>query len=82
MDNKFFDFEKAKVQTITLEQLERTHKENDVYNNPLKGIYHFQLLNEVINMCNEQHFNVEECTTYLRHITKTALSQELCYFRR
>lgn len=59
MDNKFFDFEKAKVQTITLEQLERTHKENDVYNNPLKGIYHFQLLNEVINMCNEQHFNVE-----------------------
>jgi hypothetical protein len=50
MDNKFFDFEKAKVQTITLEQLERTHKENDVYNNPLKGIYHFQLLNEVINM--------------------------------
>lgn len=59
MDNKFFDFEKAKVQTITLEQLQRTHKENDVYNNPLKGIYHFQLLNEVINMCNEQHFNVE-----------------------
>lgn len=30
-----------------------------MYNNPLKGIYHFQLLNEVINMCNEQHFNVE-----------------------
>ncbi len=59
MDNKFFDFEKAKVQTITLEQLSRTHKENDVYNNPLKGIYHFELLNRVIAMCEEQHFNVE-----------------------
>lgn len=59
MDNKFFDFEKAKVQSITLEQLSRTHKENDVYNNPLKGIYHFELLNRVIAMCEEQHFNVE-----------------------
>lgn len=59
MDNKFFDFDKAKVQTITLEQLARTHKENDVYNQPLKGIYHFDLLNKVIDMCNEQHFNVE-----------------------
>lgn len=50
MDNKFFDFDKAKVQTITLEQLARTHKENDVYNQPLKGIYHFDLLNKVIDM--------------------------------
>lgn len=59
MDNKFFDFDKAKVQTITLEQLARTHKENDVYNQPLKGIYHFELFHKVIEMCNEQHFNVE-----------------------
>lgn len=27
LNNKFFDFEKAKVQTLTLDQLERTHKE-------------------------------------------------------
>jgi len=58
-DNKFFDFEKAKVQTLTLEQLERTHKENDVYGNPLKGIYHYALLQQIIAMCNEQNYNVE-----------------------
>lgn len=27
MDDKFFDFAKAKVQTITLDQLARTYKE-------------------------------------------------------
>ncbi len=59
MNNKFFDFEKAKVQTLTLDQLERTHKENDVYGNPLRGIYHYALLNEIISMCHEQNYNVE-----------------------
>lgn len=58
-NNKFFDFEKAKVQTLTLDQLERTHKENDVYGNPLRGIYHYALLNEIIGMCKEQSYNVE-----------------------
>lgn len=59
LNNKFFDFEKAKVQTLTLDQLERTHKENDVYGNPLRGIYHYALLNEIISMCKEQSYNVE-----------------------
>lgn len=59
MEQTFFDFEKAKVQTLTVDQLQRTHKENDVYGNPLKGIYHFQLINDIIGLCNEQNFNVE-----------------------
>ncbi len=59
MENKFFDFEKAKTQAITLEQLSRTHKENDIYDQPLKGIYHFALINKIIEMCEEQKFNVE-----------------------
>lgn len=59
LENKFFDFEKARVQQLTLEQLERTHKENDVYGNPLKGIYHYALLQQIISMCNEQHYGVE-----------------------
>lgn len=59
LNNKFFDFEKAKVQILTLDQLERTHKENDVYGNPLRGIYHYALLNEIIGMCKEQSYNVE-----------------------
>lgn len=59
LDNRFFDFEKARVQGLTLEQLEKTHKENDVYGNPLKGIYHFALLQQIIGMCNEFGYGVD-----------------------
>lgn len=59
LENKLFDFDKAKVQTLSLEQLERTHRENDVYGKPLRGIYHFELLNTLINECNNLGYNVE-----------------------
>lgn len=59
LENKLFDFDKAKVQTLSLEQLERTHKENDVYGQPLRGIYHFQLLQTLIEACEENGYNVE-----------------------
>ena len=58
-EDKFFDFEKAKTQAITLEQLSRTHREDDVYGNPLRGIYHFDLFNKVIDECIELGYNVE-----------------------
>lgn len=58
-EDKFFDFEKAKTQAITLEQLSRTHREDDVYGNPLRGIYHFDLFNKVIEECTELGYNVE-----------------------
>lgn len=58
-EDKFFDFEKAKTQAITLEQLSRTHREDDVYGNPLCGIYHFDLFNKVIDECTELGYNVE-----------------------
>ena len=56
---KLFDFEKAKVQGLTLEALERTHKENDVYGNPIRGIYHYMLIRNIIDMCHEFNYNVE-----------------------
>jgi hypothetical protein len=59
LSNKLFDFEKARVQTLTIEQLQRTHKENDVYGRPLRGIYHYELLNQLVNQCNEIGYNVE-----------------------
>ena len=58
-EDKFFDFEKAKTQAITLEQLSRTHREDDVYGNPLRGIYHFDFFNKVIDECTELGYNVE-----------------------
>lgn len=58
-DSAFLDFEKVKTQAITLNQLERTAHENDVYGNPLKGMYHFQVVKAFIDMCNEYGYNVE-----------------------
>ena len=62
VDNtKFFDWN-AKgygTQPLTLEMLERTQHENDVQGKPLKGIYHFQLINEVLTMCQEFGYNTE-----------------------
>ena len=58
-EDKLFDFEKEKTQQITLNQLKRTYRENDVYGNPLKGIYHYDLFNRVISECEELGYNVE-----------------------
>lgn len=58
-EDKFFDFEKAKTQEITLEQLGRTYRENDVYGHPLKGIYHYDLFKKVIAECEDVGYNVE-----------------------
>ena len=58
-EDKFLDFEKAKTQEITLEQLGRTYRENDVYGHPLKGIYHYDLFNKVIAECEDVGYNVE-----------------------
>lgn len=58
-EDKFFDFEKAKTQEITLEKLGRTYRENDVYGYPLKGIYHYDLFNKVIAECEDVGYNVE-----------------------
>lgn len=58
-NHSFFDWEKDKTQPLTLQMLERTHRENDVYGNPLKGIYHFQLIHEILQMAKEIGYNVE-----------------------
>lgn len=44
----FLDFGKEKVQSINLETLERTFKENDIYGKPLRGIYHFELIRRFV----------------------------------
>lgn len=59
IEDKFFDFEKAKTQAITLDQLSRTYRENDVYGKPLKGIYHYDLINKVIAECEDIGYTVE-----------------------
>lgn len=58
-EDKFFDFEKDKTQAITLDQLSRTYRENDVYGKPLRGIYHYDLFSHVIDECESLGYNVE-----------------------
>ena len=48
---KTFNFETEKIQTLDLETLQATYKENDVYGNPLRGIYHYSVVNEILNIC-------------------------------
>ena len=58
-DRQFLDFDVSKVQTLTLEQLARTEKENDYNGNPLMGIYHFQLIQQIQEMCSERGYRAE-----------------------
>lgn len=57
--DKFLDFETSKVQILTLDQLERTEKENDVNGKPLKGIYHFELIRKIEDMCASHGYQPE-----------------------
>lgn len=59
-NNHFFDFEKAKVQSLTMEQLKRTVRENDGESgNPLHGIYHYELLDRITEVCMELGLQTE-----------------------
>lgn len=59
-ENQFLDFEKNKVQALTLDQLKRTIKENrgDDRTCP-HGIYHFTLIQQILDMCAEHGYDAE-----------------------
>lgn len=42
-----FDFEAQKNIELTLDTLKRTHKENDIYGHPLKGLYHYEAIERI-----------------------------------
>ena len=59
-ENQFFDFEKEKVQVLTLDQLKMTNKENrgDDRSCP-HGIYHYVLIEKMLEMCNKHGYDAE-----------------------
>lgn len=59
LQSTLLDFEKEKVQVLTLDQLSRTYKENDVYGKPLRGIYHSDLIRQVSDMAQNKGYNVD-----------------------
>lgn len=59
-EHQFLDFDKNKVQKITLEQLAQTNKENRGDDNSQPhGIYHYALIQQVLDMCNEHGYNAD-----------------------
>lgn len=56
---KTFDFKNNNIEILDLETLKSTHKENDIFGNPLKGVYHFQLINQVAEICKNNGLNYE-----------------------
>lgn len=56
------DFENNAVQILDLPTLKRTHKENDVCGQPLKGIYHYQFIEGIASICENSglSYQIEE----------------------
>ena len=53
---KTLNFDKEKIQELDLQTLKQTYKENDVYGNPLRGIYHYQVISEILERCDRHGF--------------------------
>lgn len=64
---KFLDFEKSKVQILTMDQLRETKREKNSKGEPMMGIYHYALLDKIIEMANEHHFNVDVYDLFAAH---------------
>jgi len=54
-----FDFQANKVETMDLQTLKRTHMEDDYEGNPIRGIYHFQAIENVLAICHKYNLNHE-----------------------
>ncbi len=51
------DFRENKTQIIDFDTLKRTHEENDIYGKPLKEIYHYELINNLMERCNNANLD-------------------------
>ncbi len=54
-----FDFKMNNIETMNLDTLRRTHKEDDVYGNPVKGIYHYEVIQRMADLCEKHNLNYE-----------------------
>lgn len=59
LTQKQFDFQANSIQIMDLPTLQRTYKENDVYGQPLKGIYHYQVILRFVELCQKYNLNYE-----------------------
>lgn len=59
VENVAFDFENNAVERMDLQTLKRTHKENDIYGQPIRGIYHYQVIDRITELCERYNLNYE-----------------------
>lgn len=64
---KFLDFEKQKVQILTLDQLRKTHKENNINGQPMREMYHFQLLDSLMEQADKRNLKLEVYDLFAAH---------------
>lgn len=54
-----FDFQKNGIEVMDFQTLQRTYKENDIYGNPIRGIYHYQAIQRMMDICEKHRLNYE-----------------------
>ena len=54
-----FNFSVNNIETMSLDTLRRTHKENDIYGQPVKGIYHYEDIQRMADLCEKHNLNYE-----------------------
>ena len=54
-----FNFSVNNIETMSLDTLRRTHKENDIYGQPVKGIYHYEVIQRMADLCEKHNLNYE-----------------------
>ena len=54
-----FNFSVNNIETMSLDTLRRTQKENDIYGQPVKGIYHYEVIQRMADLCEKHNLNYE-----------------------
>jgi hypothetical protein len=62
-----FDFQTNKVEIMDLSTLKRTHMEDDYEGNPLRGLYHFQAIENVVAICDKYNLNYDVEEIFAAH---------------
>lgn len=67
LQKETFDFQSNKVEIMDLQTLKRTHMEDDYEGNPLRGLYHFQAIENVLAICNKYNLNYDVEEIFAAH---------------
>jgi len=59
IERKTFDFKENNVEVITLDELKRTYKENDILGKPLREMYHYEIIDAIQEELAKQNLNME-----------------------